>query len=346
MRIKRFEGPNVESVLAQVQREVGPQAVILSTEPKLTGGVVVLTAAQEDEQSISMTTASLEGTRPRGDLRRATMAHSAEREFDDRRITVRPPFQSAMALERHLTRQGLIKKLTQHLVNRHAEGPSAVRSALERMVRVLPDRRGPWRCAFVGPAGSGKTTSLAKMAARRVADGRSVELWTLDTYRVGAIEQMEKYAEILGAQFRALKGREDILEAWRDYDGKSDVFIDTGGVSPYDDRRLMDMRATLKTPLDLEILLVQGAATAPAELVSCIRRYAPLHIAGTILTKIDETARVGVVINLPFISGIPLRFLGTGPEVPEQGFRATATMIAEAMLSEEPSRAFAEISDE
>ena len=317
MQIRRFEGPSVESVLAQVQWEVGPQAVILSTESNQSGGVVVLTGAEGSD-------------------------HAAP----PAREGVLSPFTSALAVERHLNKQGLLRKLSQHVGARFPEGMGAVRTSLERLVRALPDRQGAWKCAFVGPAESGKTTSLAKMAARRVAEGRSVELWTLDTYRVGAIEQMEKYAEILGAKFRALSGRDDVKRATREYDRSSDVFIDTGGVSPYDDRRLRELQRTLGGSSDVEVLLVQGAATAPAELVSCVRRYAPLNISGTILTKLDETARAGVVINLPFVTGVPLRFLGTGPEVPREGFRATSRLIAQTLLSSNPSQVFAEMSDE
>lgn len=200
-------------------------------------------------------------------------------------------------------------------------------------------KEAPCVIACVGPAGSGKTTTLAKLAARAKLDlGRSVSIVTLDTYRVGAVEQMRRYAEILEAKFEIAT---DAAAFARFLDECPDdiVFIDTPSRAPSDAASLATMVEHLRAVRGrrlLEVLLTVPAGTRGSDAERIAADYASCAPTGVVITKLDETDRAGGALHAALRKGLPLAYLCDGPRVPEDLHVATVERALDATLAPGP----------
>ena len=192
---------------------------------------------------------------------------------------------------------------------------------MDERLQTLPEPEGPRRLMVIGPTGVGKTTTLAKLAARYALSGarRRVAILNLDTFRVGAYEQMEHYASTLGIEHRRVENIEGFaraLEEVREYDA---VFIDTAGISPYDIGRLIKTVEFLRSLPDesIETALVISATAKYDDIVAIYDHFSFLEISSVILTKFDETRSIGDVLGFVLEKGLPISYVSTGQEVPD-----------------------------
>ncbi|MBI5444838.1 MAG: flagellar biosynthesis protein FlhF [Deltaproteobacteria bacterium] len=205
---------------------------------------------------------------------------------------------------------------------------------VRRTVRVsgslLPADGRQRVAALVGPTGVGKTTTLAKLAARfALQDGRKVGFITVDTFRIAAVEQLKTYAKIMALPLEvaldsaSLKGA---VEALADRDL---VLIDTAGQSPRDEESLRELAAFFPPEVKVEIHLVLAVTTRGRDLERILRQYAPLKPTRLLLTKLDETECLGPLLGLPLASRLPLSYLTVGQNVPDDLEEATPARVAE-----------------
>jgi len=200
----------------------------------------------------------------------------------------------------------------------------AQRQALLALVRKLPvhkddllDQGGI--VAVVGATGVGKTTSVAKLAARYVLrhGPNDVCLLSTDTYRIGAREQLLSYARILGVPLFVARDREELAailaaQAWRKF-----VLIDTAGMSQRD-ARLAEQFALLRSQgARTRILLALSAASDSQTLDELVTTYADVQPAACVLTKLDEAASLGAAISVLVRHRLPLAWCSNGQRVPE-----------------------------
>jgi len=251
------------------------------------------------------------------------------------------------------------ESLLEH-VRRHAAGGDAAavrdvlrRSVRERLERVDPgpprELAGPPHVILVlGVNGSGKTTTIGKLAARHVAAGRSVVLGAGDTFRAAAIEQLQAWGERVGCEVVA--GSEggdpaavafDTLKAARAR-GADVVLVDTAG-RLQTRKPLMEELAKITRVIGREVegaphetLLVLDANTGQ-NAISQARLFAEAApITGICLTKLDGTAKGGVIVGLADQLGIPVRYVGVGEKVEDlRDFHAEE--FVEALFAEEPT---------
>lgn len=173
------------------------------------------------------------------------------------------------------------------------------------------------RVAFVGPTGAGKTTTLAKVAARAVLhEGRRIGLLTLDTYRLGAVPQLASLAQILGVPLRVADRPGEVAAALGALGDRDLVFVDTAGRNPRDPG-FLDLTATLAAVEADEVHLVLPATMRPADARQAAQRFVELGATHLALTKLDETGAAREALRLAAALGLPLVWLGTGQEVPE-----------------------------
>jgi flagellar biosynthesis protein FlhF len=221
-----------------------------------------------------------------------------------------------------LARIGLIKTL-----------PSLVRFGEDPLLRTTNSTGGHPVVALVGPTGVGKTTTIAKLAARAaLREGRRVELITLDTYRIAAIEQLKTYAEIIGAGFHVPRSILELDALVRRFSDEATIMIDTIGRSAQDLADQIELADYLRGNEQITKCLVIQATTHPADAQVAISKFALFGINSLVITKLDETCRAGAAIATAAGAGLPLAYLCNGQRVPEDIEKATAESLTACIL--------------
>jgi flagellar biosynthesis protein FlhF len=177
--------------------------------------------------------------------------------------------------------------------------------------------------ALVGPTGVGKTTTTAKLAARCAVryGAAKLALLTTDSYRVGAQDQLRIYAKILGVSVHTVSDRHDLKQALDAVRGRHLVLIDTVGIGQRD-ARVAEQAQLLAHPEIRRILLLNAAAQSETldEVVTTYRRGpdgATDTLSGAIVTKLDEAARTGAVLDVAIRHRLRLQYVTNGQRVPE-----------------------------
>ncbi|HAP76916.1 MAG TPA: hypothetical protein DCR14_12620 [Acidimicrobiaceae bacterium] len=169
-----------------------------------------------------------------------------------------------------------------------------------------------------GSGGVGKTTTAAKLAARynlRHGPNR-VALITTDSYRIGAFEQLCTFGMILDAPVRLVRSAQELQETIRAFSDKSLILIDTAGMSQRD-LRLSQQFALLDDPAHIRSYLVLAANAQHAVLQESMTAFARVPLSGAILTKVDETTRLGAALSAVHERALPLAYICNGQRVPE-----------------------------
>jgi flagellar biosynthesis protein FlhF len=209
------------------------------------------------------------------------------------------------------------------------------------LAQRLTADRAPWArggrhtIAFVGPTGVGKTTTLAKVAARALMEGnRRVGLITVDTYRIGASEQLARYGEIMGVPaFVAKNARE--LQAALERCARCDlILIDTAGRSAPD--QLQRQIELVRAAPEVELHLVCSAASGARDLAAIADRYSPLRPDRLVITKVDEAAAPGALLSAATGLGVPISCVCDGQRVPEDIHAVTRTDLVDLVLGSWP----------
>lgn len=180
------------------------------------------------------------------------------------------------------------------------------------------DNSAQKRIALVGPTGVGKTTTLAKLAAKFISTvSKSVALITIDTYRIAAVEQLKVYGEIMNLPVEVVITPDQLTDSLAKHSDKELVLIDTAGRSHLDSHSINDLQTFLYPDLDINNHLVLSATTRDSELLEAIYQFSSLNIHRTIFTKIDECSNLGVLLNTQVKNGSPISFITNGQRVPE-----------------------------
>jgi len=179
---------------------------------------------------------------------------------------------------------------------------------------------------FVGPPGVGKTTTIAKIASQaRARGGTRLGLVAADGFRVGAVEQLRLYADILGTPLTVARTPDELARAIEE--ARRPLLIDTAGRSPHDDvsremLRVVAGRAGVRTHLVL-------AASTTADLVRrTLGRFADARPSRLVITKLDEAESLAPIVGVLREQQIPISYLGTGQSVPDDLERATSSALA------------------
>ncbi len=172
--------------------------------------------------------------------------------------------------------------------------------------------------AVIGATGVGKTTTIAKLAAQMALHKRRrVELITLDTYRIAAVEQLKTYAEIIGAGCHVVRSILEMEATLRRMPPDADVFIDTTGKNPHDLADQYEVSEYLTRHTEIRKCLAIQATTHPLDGIPAIRKFEMYGADCLALTKVDETLRPGAMLELFAETALPLVFFSTGQRVPE-----------------------------
>lgn len=186
---------------------------------------------------------------------------------------------------------------------------------------------------FTGPTGVGKTTTIAKLAARAVKNGWRTAIISLDTYRIGAIEQARIYARIMGIPLSIASNGTEFRNSLSQFSATRDVvFIDTSGRNPHCDEHIKDILDIVNIGFPLELHLLMSANYDDEFMAETFRSYGKLPVDYVSITKIDESVRFGSLYNLFLIYQRPVAFLTTGQKVPDDIEPASVSKLVDLIL--------------
>lgn len=179
-------------------------------------------------------------------------------------------------------------------------------------------KNSPVIVAFVGPTGSGKTTTLAKLAAHCcINKQKKVSIITADTYRIAAIEQIKMFADIVKVNLQVIFSPDEISDALKACSNDEIVFVDTAGRSQRNTEHMGDLTKFIETLHPDEVHLVLSATTKDSDLTDIIQRYKGVHVNRLLFTKLDETVRIGNIFNVVNESKIQCSYFTFGQSVPD-----------------------------
>jgi flagellar biosynthesis protein FlhF len=253
-----------------------------------------------------------------------------------------------LRLFEHLVGRGLDERLAEDLLRLaagvHGAEPQAMWRAVRELLaeRLIPSR-APWMpgprrvIALIGPTGVGKTTTLAKIAARALVEGHlKVALVTVDTYRIGAAEQVARYGNMMNVPTRVAHTEAELARAL-EFSRQADlVLIDTAGRSRPDD--IARQANMLRSVPDVDLYLCLSAATGARELAAAAARYAPLKPTRLIFTKLDEAAGPAALVSALGPVGRPIACVTDGQRVPEDIHALSAAELLDLVAGHPPLR--------
>jgi len=195
---------------------------------------------------------------------------------------------------------------------------------------------------FVGPTGVGKTTTIAKLAARyayKLSQRHKVGIITLDTYRIGAVEQLMTYAKMMRLPIETVVDPNDFEEALNTLRHNDYILIDTVGSSQHDKEKIERLNSFLKinTFAEINVSLVLSATTKYEDLVDIYNNFSILPIDTFIFTKLDETKTYGNIFSLLLDTKKPISYFSIGQEVPDDLMVADADYLLKGILNKELS---------
>lgn len=364
MELRTFVGPDLKETLARVKRELGPEAIILSTQSRRPARGGSHHRHREIEVVAALPGGGIPGTgsppagfdSPEGFSPLLAALHQELREVKTllrRRLhqEVVPEWLGAypevMAFFHRLAGAGLSvlvleKWLAQvrRLLNGHRGPEMESQMALRALMHLLPvglsarpENDCPRRMVLVGASGVGKTTTLAKLAIKAaLAEGRRVGLISLDHERLGAVEQLAGFARLAGLPCLAATDRQELHQCLKNLSNCEDIFIDTPGFNPCRPG-LGDHLRHLLGDLPVECHLLLPAPASESHLALTIQAFGALPLASVLLSKVDETQDMAGCINQLCLSGLSVSYLTTGPRVPEDVEPATAARLASLILA-------------
>ncbi|MCC7256930.1 MAG: flagellar biosynthesis protein FlhF [Gammaproteobacteria bacterium] len=351
MKIRRFVAGDIREAMRQVREALGPDAVILETQ-RVEGGIELAAAIDYPEPAPMPAAAAAPAVPPPaaatggGGLPAPVTALADEREFRRLREEVhslRELLESqlsrlawndnvrrnaaATAAMRNLSRLGVTPDVVRDVVGRLGTGLgersvwSAPLKALEQSIPFAEDDliAAGGVFAVVGPTGVGKTTTIAKLAARYALTGAlsDIALVTTDTFRIGARDQLETFGEILGTPVYQAGDSARLAEVLRMLAGRRLVLIDTTGMGQRDVRLARQLSWLAGADPRVKVLLALPAPTQTAALQEIVDAFMVSRPSACILTKTDEATSLGGAISALIRSRLPLAYVTNGQRVPE-----------------------------
>jgi len=365
MQVKRYEVSNLQEAMAKIKKELGPNAIILSTKKVSGVGPLIEVIAARDEgiePSVSYDTLF----QKRGELQDGSL-NTLRHEIRELKTCVdlltqkisnqRNIFETMNVLFDNISANSAVhlKDIFIRLIDSGVSHSKTVR-LIEAIKNDFPtqdtityekgtiiaekliaqalmkdDRKGRRIKAFIGPTGVGKTTTLAKLAAYYSLEKKmTVGMITTDLYRIAASEQLKAYAKIMGLPVNVASDKDHFVRSMADFAEKDMILVDTPGRS-HNDGKCFD---TLKSILDpsVECVLLISPIASREYLLETADRYKIFNYDRIILTKIDECGHFGPMYDVLEEIGKPVSYMTTGQNVPRDIEKASPERLAKLIL--------------
>ena len=249
----------------------------------------------------------------------------------------------------HRTARIYVEKVGEKLKNspviEENEVNEGIRSLIENQINVM----GPLKIedkkiiCVIGPTGVGKTTTLAKIGWEYTKKERTIGFITTDTFRSGAKEQLEKYAEKMDAETMVAKSAKELKEAiqyFQNVNKVDHILIDTVGRNPRVDESVQSVKEYLeiakpKNENEMLTCLVLSSTSKVRDLKETLNRFKDIKVNAMIFTKLDETFNVGSILNVFNFTKLPLLYVTDGQDITKNIYAPTKRMISEKILNKE-----------
>jgi flagellar biosynthesis protein FlhF len=401
MKLKTFKASTMPQALAQVKREIGPDAVIVNTRTYTRGGIfglrsrtiVEVTAREGKKENLSPAPGrnqNAERLRRLYSVSETQKPLSGLNRIPENPITP-PSFKKSVPdtiradneIKKEINKiHGLVENLVKEQRQLHApqmpeqlfdlyldliQKEVADEIAREMIARVqqemtgnqllnahLVQKRfidvidnmisatGPIQLnpdnsarvvALIGPTGVGKTTTIAKLAANlKLRQNKKVGLITIDTYRIGAVDQLRMYAQIIDVPLKVVLTPGELKEAVAVLSDMDVILIDTAGRSQNDELKIQELKTFLDAAAPHEIHLVLSGTSHHTNMLSAAERFKPLGVDRLILTKLDEAIGFGVVLSVMRKVNTSLSYITTGQDVPDDIEVGNGRKLAQMLL--------------
>lgn len=251
------------------------------------------------------------------------------------------------SLRKVLKKREIQKSIIEHLVNdleKHSRLLktnnyenyllSLISSMIPTSLNEIKKEKKPKVIALVGPTGVGKTTSIAKLAIiSKLIHKLDVGLISIDTFRLGAIEQLKTFSNISDIDFLVAYNLNDLSKLVDKFKKKNVIFIDTVGRSQNNQKQLLEMRNFLtKIKIDETWLVLNSVSTTKA-LFDIADKFQVMNYNGLIFTKLDESVAFGNILNVVHKYNLPVKYLTNGQVIPDDIIAGDSDYIARLIYS-------------
>jgi flagellar biosynthesis protein FlhF len=343
MRIRKFTASNYSSALEQVKKELGMDALILSTRSIKPSSTLV---GKKEATRVEIT-AAVEYASPAVEPEVQT-SHEQERDASPEKkdeelkslifsLLSKTDRAQSMGLQphqfdtfSHLVESGLDEKLASKILQKALEqnieqSADSLKESLKLMKKVLPckgeiglNSHGPKIVAFVGPTGVGKTTTVAKIAAEyALRRGKKVAMVSLDTYRLGAVDQLRIYGDIMEVPVEVAGGKEELRQIIASHNDKDLILIDTTGRSHQDKDYSRQLKEVFDAVGGVETHLVLSVTAQEKLFTATYHQFSSMGVDRVLFTKLDEGLSFGSLFNFTVRNRLPISYLTSGQQVPE-----------------------------
>ncbi len=350
MKIKTIRAKNFREALSLVKRELGPDAVILSSEDKKgMKPYVEVTAAVDYDIDGNSGRAQVAAVKPENIERETEVQQhivteacssdlmSLQKDIKNLKEYIESMKNSGFELKLPEERRNIFHFLKEKSISDEFALKLVERAgAIEDIETVMTDDlnisrtiRNPFGqireaaakdhrriIMLIGPTGSGKTTTVAKLASMAIKEGKKVAMISIDTYKIGAAEQIRIYSRMIGIPLDIVANRESFRKSVGRFSDRDVILVDTTGQNPRDAEYISNLKNIYEMGMPIETQLLLSTSSDCSFLMDTHKYYNSLPIDFMAFTKTDEAVKLGAIYNLCRLYQKPVAYITTGQRVP------------------------------
>lgn len=308
MNVKRFVAPTLEEAAKDIRKQLGKEAVILHVKEVVTGGLFGFFGKKQVQ-----VTAGIDGPNHRnssvgrdGNEKQSSLLKEANRHLQQLGVS-----------NRVLKNLQLTAQMAEKQGNAHTK-EELLMQTFRASLQLQPFEQQRQQTLIVaGPTGVGKTTTIAKLAAKAMfEENKTVSFITFDTYRIAAVEQLKTYAHILDCPIYTAYNESELINLCSRQTADL-VLVDTAGRNYLHEQMPVELVDYIRESTSCHLLVALSLAAKAEDARHMLSRFPKELVNGLILTKLDETASLGTLCELLYSEALPVACVTTGQNVPE-----------------------------